>query len=312
MNTPEAATRVLITGATGAIGGELLPALCGAGGTIRALVRDPDRARLAGDVEVVRANVFADEGLDAALEGVDVAYYLVHAMGRGNDGDFAALDRRGARAFGAAAERAGVRRIVYLGSLGGKNAAKSHHLQSRAEVAAILSAYVPEPVHARAAMVVSRTSQSFVILRNLVRRLPVMIGPNWVSTRSQPIAERDVVSALVALGRMPEPPAEAQLGGADALSYREMIDRVALAIRGRKPPMVPVPLTATYLSSRWVSLFGGVEYPLVRPLIEGLQAEMVVTVPPPAGVNDAPASFDEAVRIALDPTPPRSGTAPPG
>lgn len=291
--------RILLTGATGAIGGRLLPELLERGSSIRALVRNPQRANLPDEVEVVRGDVFAGEGLDDALAGVDVAYYLVHAMGRGNSGDFAELDRHGATCFGVAAERAGVRRIVYLGGLDGEGASDSHHLQSRAEVAELLAPHVPEFVHARAAMVVDATSQSFVILRNLVKRLPVMVGPAWVNTRSQPIAARDVVAALVALGELDGVAGEVQLGGADALPYRELIDQTADVMGRRHPPMLPVPFMTPRLSSLWVSTFGGVEYPLVRPLVEGLRAEMIVTEPPPPGVNDAPLSFREAVREAL-------------
>ncbi|WP_051471688.1 NAD(P)H-binding protein [Patulibacter minatonensis] len=294
--------RILLTGATGSIGGRLLPGLLGdrqGGAAIRALVRDPARARLPEGVETAKGDVFAGEGLDAALEGVDVAYYLIHAMGRGNKGDFADLDRRGAWAFGEAAERAGVRRIVYLGGLGGKQAEESHHLQSRAEVAKILARHVPEPVHARAAMVIAPDSQSFVILKHLVDRLPVMVCPKWVSTRSQPIAARDVTAALLALSTVDDVPGEVQLGGAEVLTYREMMLRTADALERRRPPMVPVPFMTPRLSSLWVSLFGGVEYPLVRPLVEGLRAEMIVTAPPPDGVNDAPLGFDAAVAEAL-------------
>lgn len=301
MNVPTRTTpqRILLTGATGAIGGRLLPELLAGGAPVRALVRSPQKADLPDEVEVVKGDVFAGEGLEEALRDVDVAYYLVHAMGRGNTGDFAQLDRDGATAFGRAAEQAGVRRIVYLGGLDGTGAADSHHLQSRAEVAELLEPHVPEFVHARAAMVVDATSQSFVILRNLVKRLPVMVGPAWVNTKSQPIAARDVVSALVALGELDGIAGEVQLGGADALPYRELIHQTADEMGRRNPPMLPVPFMTPRLSSLWVSAFGGVEYPLVRPLVEGLRAEMIVTEPPPPGVNDAPMSFREAVREAL-------------
>lgn len=300
MRTAAPPTKILLTGATGAIGGRLLPELLATGVPVRALVRRPDDADLPSGVEVVGGDVFAGKGLDEAFAGVDVAYYLVHAMGRGNEGDFERLDRLGARAFGAAAERAGVRRIVYLGGLGGAQAERSHHLRSRGEVAQILADHVAEPIHARAAMVIGADSQSFVILRNLVRRLPVMVGPAWVATRSQPIAARDATAALAALSGIADPPTEVQLGGADVLSYREMMDRVAIGLGRRPRPVLPVPLMTPRLSSLWVSLVGGVEYSLVRPLVEGLRAEMVVTEPPPPGVNDAPLGFDAAVREALD------------
>jgi uncharacterized protein YbjT (DUF2867 family) len=291
--------RILLTGATGAIGGRLLPSLLERGTPVRALVRNPAKAQLPRNVDVVQGDVFAGVGLDAALANVDVAYYLIHAMGRGNDGDFEALDRQGATAFAAAAQAAGVRRVVYLGGLDGDRAAESHHLRSRAEVAEILGGCVPEFVHARAAMVVSADSQSFVILRNLVKRLPVMVGPAWVNTRSQPIAERDVIHALRALGELDGVAGEVQLGGAGVHAYRDLITLTAEAMGRHTPPLLPVPFLTPRLSSLWVSLFGGVEYSLVRPLVEGLRAEMVVTQPPPPGVNDDPLSFEQAVREAL-------------
>ncbi|MEH3052439.1 MAG: NAD(P)H-binding protein [Patulibacter minatonensis] len=291
--------RILVAGATGAIGSQLTPMLLPGGAPVRALVREPSRADLPADVELSKGDLFAGEGLERAMQGVEVAYYLVHAMGRGNTGDFEAMDRRGALAFGQAARAAGVRRIVYLGGLDGDRASESHHLRSRAEVAEILEPFVPEFVHARAAMVVGAESQSFVILRNLVRRLPIMVAPAWVNTRSQPIAERDVVQALRALGELDGVTGEVQLGGADVHPYRELIQITADVMGRHRPPMLPVPFMTPRLSSLWVSLFGGVEYPLVRPLVEGLRAEMVVTKRPPCGVNDHPLCFEQAVRAAV-------------
>ena len=299
MPSTTAPQRILLTGATGAIGGRLLPALLEHGSPVRALVRNPAKADLDPAVEVVKGDVFNDQGLPEAFEGVDVAYYLIHAMGRGNKGDFEQLDRDGAHAFGRAAKAAGVRRIVYLGGLDGDGASKSHHLRSRAEVAQVLEPYVPEFVHARAAMVVDTDSQSFVILRNLVKRLPVMIAPKWVNTRSQPIAARDMIGALVALGELDGISGEVQLGGAEPHTYRELMQITAEQLGQRPRPMIPVPFMTPRLSSLWVSLFGGVEYPLVRPLVEGLRAEMIVTEPPPPGVNDHPLDFAGAVREAL-------------
>lgn len=280
---------ILVTGATGYVGGRLIERL--AGRNLRALARDPSRARL--PVPVVRGDVVSGEGLDRALDGVDVAYYLVHAMGA--SGDFAERDRRGARRFGEAARRAGVGRVVYLGGLEG---AVSEHLRSREEVAAILAEHVPT-VHARAAMVIGEGSASFVMLRKLTERLPAMIAPRWLDTRSQPIAVRDVVGALAALAEHADPPAEVQLGGADVLSYREMVRRVA-RVRGLRPrAVVPVPVLTPRLSSYWVGLVTGVELALVMLLVEGLSAEMIVRTPPPPGINDAPLGFDDAVRAAL-------------
>lgn len=297
--------RVLLTGGTGYIGGMLLPVLHAAGHEIRCLVRRGGRDRFPGlpeDVEVVRGDVLSGDGLAEALEGVDVAYYLVHSMGRGSgpsDG-FADRDRQAADRFGAAAAAAGVERVVYLGGLEpADDAAGSEHLRSRAETADALRRHVPGLVHVRAAMVIGRGSASFEILSHLARRLPVMLTPRWVETRSQPVAIDDVTATLARLATWPDPPAEVELGGADVLSYREMLQRFA-EVAGRRPPsIVPVPVLTPRLSSYWVSLFTPVETGLVRPLVDGLSAEMIVRRPPPPGINDRPLGFDDAVRAAL-------------
>jgi uncharacterized protein YbjT (DUF2867 family) len=233
-------TKVLITGATGYIGGHLAPALLQHGLHVRCLARDPSRAMLPGRAEVVQGDVLQERTLPPALDGIDVAYYLVHSMG-GGDGAFAQRDRAGAEAFARTASTAGVRRVVYLGGLEGGD---SEHLRSREEVAGILAAAVPDTVHARAAMVIGAGSASFLILRHLVQRLPAMVCPRWIDTRTQPIAIRDVVGALAALAD-PATPAtsEVQLGGADVLSYREMMHRYAGGARAG-PDAAPVVVLA--------------------------------------------------------------------
>jgi uncharacterized protein YbjT (DUF2867 family) len=148
-------------------------------------------------------------------------------------------------------------------------------------------------------MVVGPGSASFEMLRYLVKRLPVMIGPRWLDTRSQPVAVADVVRALAELAEREDAPAEVQLGGADVLTYREMIERTAAVLGRRKPTVFRVPLLTPRLSSHWVALVTPVEVGLVRPLVDGLKEEMVVRTPPPAGVNDEPQGFDDAVRAAL-------------
>jgi uncharacterized protein YbjT (DUF2867 family) len=158
---------------------------------------------------------------------------------------------------------------------------------------------VPQLVYVRAAMVIGAGSASFEMLRHLTRRLPVMITPRWLDTRSQPVAIADVARALAALAELDEAPAEVQLGGADVLSYREMIARTASAMGRRKPLVIPVPLLTPRLSSHWVALVTPVDIGLVRPLVDGLKEEMVVHTPPPPGVNDSPLGFDRAVREAL-------------
>jgi uncharacterized protein YbjT (DUF2867 family) len=297
---------VLLTGATGYVGGRLLPLLVAGenaeAGRLRCLVRDPARAPEAVRPYAVRGDALTGEGLAAALDGTDVAYYLIHSMGRGG-GDFAARDRQAAETFGAAAEGAGVRRVIYLGGLsgGGEANASSPHLRSRDEVAELLARHVPQFVHVRAAMVIGAGGASFEMLRALVRRLPAMVCPRWIDTRTQPIALTDVVHALHALRDREDVVGDVELGGPDVLSYREMMDRTARAMHRRRPLVVRVPVLTPRLSSWWVMLVTPVDNGLVRPLVDGLREEMVVRTPPPAGINDAPMSFDAAVREALAP-----------
>ena len=287
---------ILVTGATGYVGGELLEPLAERGHRVRAMTRDPGRKDFPDGVDAVEGDVMQADTLDAALEGVDVAYYLVHSM-EGKGGDFAARDRRGATNFGRAARRAGVQRIIYLGGLPG---GESEHLASREEVARILAEHVEGTVHVRAAMVIGSGSASFVMLRSLVHRLPAMITPRWISTRTQPVAIADVVATLSALAAYEDPPAEVQLGGADVLTYREMMERYAGVAGLRKRMIVTVPVLSPRLSSYWVGLVTPVESALAKPLVEGLSAEMLVEHPPPPGLNDDPMGFEEAVRAALD------------
>jgi len=299
---------VLLTGATGYVGGRLLPPLAAdaaASGdrALRCLVRAPERAPDAVRPYAVCGDAVSGDGLDAALDGVDVAYYLIHSMGSGRAraDEFAARDRRAAETFGAAAARAGVRRVIYLGGLsGGAQAqASSEHLRSREEVAEILAAHVPRLVHVRAAMIIGPGGASFEMLRALVRRLPAMVCPRWIDTRTQPIALTDVVGALHRLGDRDDVLGDVELGGADVLSYREMMERMARVL-GRRPPLiVRVPVLTPRLSSYWVQLVTPVDAGLVRPLVDGLREEMVVRTPPPPGINDAPRGFDDAVRAAL-------------
>ena len=291
-------TTILLTGATGYVGGQLLPRLLDAGHPVRCLVRDPAKAELPAAAEVVRGDVVKDEGLREALEGVDVAYYMVHSMSGADAGDFVRRDRDAAANFGRAAAAAGVGRVIYLGGLE-SGSHESEHLRSRAEVAEVLEELVPDFVHVRAAMVIGDGSASFIMLRNLVEKLPAMLTPKWVDTRSQPVSVRDVVGVLADLATFPDPPTEVQVGGADVLTYRDMMVHYA-HVRGRRPPaIIKVPVLSPGLSSHWVSLFTPIETGLVRPLVEGLGAETVVRRPPPAGLNDAPLGFDDACRLAI-------------
>src|SRR4051794_6520965 len=279
---------VLVTGATGYVGSKLVDELLARGEQVRTLSR-----RGAGKGDARTGDVLSGTGLHEALDGVDTAYYLVHSMGSG--GDFAAKDRQAAVNFAEAA--ANVKRVVYLGGLGSEN---SEHLRSRHEVANLLRARLGEKlVYVRAAMIIGPGSASYDILEHLIRKLPVMIGPKWLDTETQPVALGDVVTTLADLAHFEDAPAELQLGGQDVLSYREMMRRAA-PLLGRRPPVViRVPVLTPRLSSYWVTLFTPVSYGLVRPLVDGLGAKMLVEQDPPAGLNDAPMGFEEAVRAAL-------------
>ncbi len=248
------------------------------GADVRALARNPDRAGGLKEIgcDVRKADVLEPETLGTALEGVDVAYYLVHSMGRGSDGDFAQRDKDAAGNFAAAAAAAGVRRIVYLGGLG----EGSKHLASRHATAETLRAGDVPVAYFRAAAVIGAGSESFLTVFHLVRRLPLMITPRWVTTRTQPIAIDDAVAFLAAAADLAAPlDREIQIGGPDVTTYGGMIDELARAL-GRRPPLrLTVPVLTPGLSSLWIGLVTPVDAGVARPLIEGLSAETVVTDP---------------------------------
>ncbi|GLP65411.1 NAD(P)-dependent oxidoreductase [Streptomyces sp. TUS-ST3] len=298
----------LVTGATGYIGGRLVPELLDAGYRVRCLARSPDRLRdhpWAGEAEVVAGDVTDAESVARALDGVDVAYYLVHAMSSGDD--FEEIDRRAARIFADRARAAGVRRIVHLSGLVPADVPArelSPHLRSRAEVARILlDSGVPTTV-LRAAVVIGSGSASFEMLRYLTERLPVMVTPSWVHTRIQPVAVRDVLRALVGGADMPPDVSRAfDLGGPDVLTYRQMMLRYA-AIAGLPHRIIlAVPMLTPGLSSHWVGLVTPVPASIARPLTESLRHEVVChendiarhLAGPPAPLL----GFDDAVRLAL-------------
>jgi uncharacterized protein YbjT (DUF2867 family) len=288
---------IAVAGSTGYIGGLLSRRLREEGAQVRALARHPERA---GELqrlgcEVCAADVLDQTTLDPALEGVDVAYYLVHSMGRGSEGDFAARDKLGARNFAAAAAARGVRRIVYLGGLG----TGSKHLDSRHATAEVLRAGEVPVSYLRAAAVIGAGSESFRTVLYLVRRLPVMVTPRWVRTRTQPIAAGDAVAYLAAAADLDLPvDREIQIGGPDVTSYGGMIDEVAAALGRRAPVRLTVPVLTPALSSLWIGLVTPVDAGVARPLIEGLAAETVVT--DPTGMGLFPAIEPIPLRTALE------------
>lgn len=269
---------IAVAGSTGYIGGLLCRRLREDGHEVRALARDPDRAAdlKAAGCEVRRADVLVPETLGPALEEAEVAFYLVHSMGRGSDGDFAARDHRAAQNFAAAAASAGVKRIVYLGGLG----EGSKHLDSRHATAGTLREGEVPVAYFRAAAVIGAGSESFRTVYHLVRRLPAMVTPRWVSTRTQPIAVADAVAYLAAAADLSLPvDREVQIGGPDVTTYGEMIDALARVL-GRRPPLrITVPLLTPGLSSLWIGLVTPVDAGVARPLIEGLAVETVVADP---------------------------------
>lgn len=294
----------LVTGATGYIGGRLVPELLAAGHAVRCLARHPERLRdqpWAGEVEVVEADVTDGESTRRALDGVDVAYYLVHAIGGGRD--FEDVDRRAAETFGTAARAAGVGRIVYLGGLV-PDEDLSPHLRSRAEVGEILLASGVPVAVLRAAVIIGSGSASFEMLRHLTERLPAMVTPRWVHTRIQPIAIRDVLRYLTGCVALPPEVSRAfDIGGPDVLTYVEMMRRYAAAAGLPKRIIVPVPLLSPALSSLWVGLVTPVPSGIARPLVESLRNEVVAGEHDIAGyVPDPPeglVGFDHAVELAL-------------
>ncbi|MFI6316239.1 SDR family oxidoreductase [Nonomuraea sp. NPDC050556] len=266
----------LVTGATGYIGGRLVPELLAYGHHVRCMVRSPARLRdlpWAGRTEIVTADALDPVATRSALDGVEVAYYLIHTMG-GGDG-FASSDRAAARTFAAAAEAAGVRRIIYLGGLS-DGAELSPHLSSRAEVARIfLDCRVPAVV-LRAAVIIGSGSASFEMLRQLTERLPVMTTPRWVHSRTQPIAVRDVLRYLRGWASVPgEVNRTFDIGGPDVLTYADMMRGYATAAGLPRRLIIAVPLLSPWLSSHWVGLVTPVPASIARPLVESLRNETV-------------------------------------
>ena len=299
------AALALVTGATGYIGGRLVPELLDAGYRVRAMARHPERLDgrdWAQRVEVAAADATNPEDLARALAGVDVAYYLIHALGSGPT--FEQRDRATARRFAVAAREAGVGRIVYLGGLHPADETLSPHLESRREVGDILLASGVPTTVLQAAVILGSGSASFEMMRYLTERLPAMVAPRWINNRIQPIAVRDVLRYLVGSAAMPADVSRTfDIGGPEVLTYREMMQRYA-AVAGLAPRVIrAVPVLTPRLASLWVGLVTPVPAGIAKPLVGSLIHEVVVKehdikafVPhPPDGL----VGFDRAVELAL-------------
>jgi uncharacterized protein YbjT (DUF2867 family) len=298
---------VLITGATGYIGGQLVPRLLKQGRRIKVLVRDPSGLQdqpWANQVEVTMGDALEPASVAAALEGVHTAYYLIHSMMSGED--FHQRDLRAAETFGHAAHRARVKRIIYLGGLGDPETELSIHLRSRQETGEVLRSSGVQVIELRAGVVVGAGSASFEMIRYLTERVPIMICPRWVFTKIQPISIGNLLDYLAATLML-----EAsenlilEIGGPDVISYGDMLRGYARA-RGLRRWIIPVPVLTPRLSSYWVHWVTPIPAAIARPLIEGLRNEVIVQ-------NDDARKFfpelkleryEDAVRSALEPPEP--------
>ncbi len=298
--------RCLVTGASGYIGGRLVPELLAAGYSVRCMARDPGKLSdrpWSAQVEIMAADALDRSGVRQALDGIDVAYYLIHSLGTGSS--FEQRDRDSARIFADAARDAGVKRVVYLGGItSGRHGQLSPHLRSRGEVGNILLGSGVPTAALQAAVIIGSGSASFEMLRYLTERLPAMVTPMWVDTRIQPIAVRDVLRYLVGAAALPaEVNRRFDIGGPDILTYAEMMRRYA-AMAGLPPRiLIRIPVLTPRLSSHWVGLVTPVPSGLAKPLVESLRNEVVASehdiaayIPdPPGGLLP----LDQAITLAL-------------
>lgn len=280
----DSGSRILLTGASGYVGGRLLKALGKKGHSLRCLARNPEHLRSKTDpgIELVAGDVLDKTTLIPALQGIHTAYYLVHSMGAA--GDFEEEDRQAARNFGAAASQAGVRRIIYLGGLGESKSKLSAHLRSRQEVGCILRESGVPVIEFRASIVIGSGSLSFEMIRTLTERLPVMIAPRWVATLAQPIAIEDLIAYLAAAAELPvEQSGIFEIGGSDQVSYGDIMREYARQ-RGLRRLIIPVPFLTPRLSSLWLAL--------ITPLYARIGRKLIASMLSPTVVQD-----DEALRV---------------
>ena len=291
--------RVLVTGATGYVGGRLQRRLEASGFRVRCMARSPERlaGRVGPGVETVAGDVLDRASLDSALAGVDGAYYLIHSMG--SSGEFEEQDRLGARNFAEAASAAGVGRIIYLGGLAQQSGDLSKHMRSRHEVGDILRESGLPVIELRASIVLGSGSLSFEMIRALVERLPAMVTPKWVAVEAQPIAIDDLLDYLMESLALPPESRVFEIGGADRASYGDLMREYARQ-KGMKRLMVPVPVLTPRLSSLWLGLVTPLYARIGKKLIESIEHPSVVEDPTAREVFAVrPRGVTEAVAAAL-------------
>jgi uncharacterized protein YbjT (DUF2867 family) len=267
--------RVLLTGATGFVGGAVLPALVAAGWQVRCLTRDVAAARRRQpDREWVQGDVTSGRSLHHAMDGCQGALFLVHGMGQA--ADFERRERDGARLFSLAAAHAGVQRLVYLGGVAPAQGEPSPHLRSRLQVGTVLREGATPTIELRASMIVGHGSLSWQIVRDLAARLPVMVLPAWLRTRTQPVAIEDVVTALVRALELPPSGSQSfDLPGPEVLSGRQILDQAAEAMQLHAPWKLELPVLTPRLSSLWVRLVTGARWPVAREVVLGLTNDLL-------------------------------------
>ena len=292
---------IMLTGATGYVGGRLLKILEQRGYRVRCMARRPDilTSRVSTSTQVVEGNVLDINSLQVALKGVRVAYYLIHSMS--SEGSFEEIDRKAAHNFGEVAKAAGVERIIYLGGLGNDEDELSPHLRSRQEVGNILRKSGIPLVEFRASIVIGSGSLSFQLIRSLVERLPIMITPKWVQVAAQPIAIEDLIEYLEAALYLPDSGSRVyEIGGADQVSYADIM-RIYGSCRNIAVRMIPVPLLSPYISSLWLGL--------ITPLYARIGRKLIQSIVHPTVVRDKsalkdfnikPMGVNDAIRRAID------------